>query len=202
VDGTSTTFQDDGIIESGSLFGYVFTPSVINEISVIGEELEGPKTVYVTGANVDIFFYDPAFNDLPVDASATRFRVPVAGAIAPNGGRSGFSFEVVPPEVLAAVGARLGAPTATNPIPRTTLDVQIQMVGTRGGNEIVSNVFRYPVEVCVGCLSTDLGACSLLTDSVMPAPGGSCNIVQDGFVDCCDNFAVCPAAPPPAPPPA
>ena len=48
VDGASTTFQDDGVIEVTSAIGYVFTPSVINELATFGEEAIGPKTIYIT----------------------------------------------------------------------------------------------------------------------------------------------------------
>ncbi len=188
VDSSSKLFNDDGIIEASSTIGYVFTPSVINEITVVDGERVGPKTIYVTHARVEIAFYDAAFS---ADAALLTFQTPVAGVIDPGGGTSAFSFEIVPQELLAAIGVQLG-PVAI-PAPRTVLDVRVQMVGTKGGGEVESNIFRYPVEVCVGCLRVDQGACATLPTDFSAATGGTCNLVQDGALDCCDNFTVCPA---------
>ncbi len=197
VDSTSTTFNDDGVIEASSRLGYVFTPAVINDITLVDGEVAANKTIYVTGARVDISFYDTELGEaVAADAELLEFQVPVAGTIDPGGGTSAFSFEVVPPELLAAIGARLGVVTEANPLPRTVLDVRIQMVGTKGGGEVESNVFRYPVEVCVGCLRIDQGACAMLPASFDASPGGVCNVLQDGALDCCDNYTVCPARAP------
>lgn len=197
VDSASTTFQDDGRIEASSVIGYVFTPSVINDLVTVGDEPIGPKTIYVTHAKVTIDFYDPALEGTGGDASLVDFRVPVSGSIEPNGGTAGFSFEVVPPELLAAIGEVLPAPNGTL-LPRTTLDVRVQIVGTRGGGggTVMSNVFRYPVEVCNGCVLVDRGACTALPADFMASTGGVCNTLQDGVLDCCDNFTVCPAVAP------
>ncbi len=199
VDSSSTTFHDDGLIDANSPLGYVFTPSVINDLQTREGEPIGPKTIYVTAARVRISFYDPDFDDLPVDASLLRFQVPTSGAIEPNGGTAAYSFEVVPAELLAAIGARLPDPTTEKPLSRTTLDVSVQMVGSHGASEVVSNAFRYPIEVCDSCVLNDVGSCDTLPDGFVARTGGSCNVFQDGVIDCCDNFTVCPATPPATP---
>lgn len=198
VDSASTIFLDDGVIEAGSAFGYIFTPTVRNDLQTVGDELIGPKTIYVTHARVSLRFYDPAFEDITSDNSLLVFQVPTSGSIEPNGGLSAFSFEVTPPELLALIGQRLGGPTVENPRPRTTLDARVQLYGSRGGGggEEISNVYRYPIEVCNGCLSADLGACVDLPADFEARTGGVCNTDQDGIVDCCDNFTVCPAVAP------
>jgi hypothetical protein len=200
IDSASTTFQDDGVIEASSIIGYVFTPSVRNDLQIVGDEAIGPKTIYVTHAKVEIQFYDPDFENVTTDSSLLKFQVPTSGAVDPDGGTSAFSFEIVPPELLSLIGARLGQPTATNPLPRTVLDARVQMVGSRGGGggEVTSNVFRYPVEVCNGCVQVELGDCALLTTGFMGSTGGACNALQDGVLECCNGGEVCPAAPPPA----
>jgi hypothetical protein len=199
VDSASTTFLDDGTIESGASVGYVFTPSARNDLQTIGDELTGPKTIYVTHARVLLNFYDPDFQG-SFDDSLVNFSVATSGALEPNGGTAAFSFEIVPPELLAMVGERLGTPSTTNPRPRTVIDAKVQLIGSRGGGggEEESNEYHYPVEVCVGCLAVDVGACADLPSSFTPRTGGACNVAQDGLLDCCDGFATCPAAPPPA----
>jgi hypothetical protein len=201
VDSASTTFLDDGIIEANDRFGYVFTPSARNDLQTIGDELTGPKTIYVTHARVLLNFYDPDLQGA-FDDSLVNFSVATSGAIEPNGGTAAFSFEIVPPELLTLIGDRLGDPTDENPRPRTVIDAKVQLVGSRGGGggEEESNAFRYPVEVCVGCLAIDLGPCENLDSSFMPQTGGVCNAAQDGVLECCDNFTTCPAAPQPTAP--
>jgi hypothetical protein len=198
VDPSSSTFRDDGVIEAGSFFGYLLTPIVANDLVTIGDELTTPKTIYVTHARVDIDFYDPNFANLPVDRGLVHFQVATSGSIEPNGGRLGLSFEIVPVDLLYAIGQQLGPASNGVPPPRTTLDVSVQMVGTHGGDEVVSNVFRYPVEVCVGCLSSYVGECVNLPAAFEARTGGVCNTDQDGVLDCCTDSTgvVCPAAPP------
>ena len=198
VDPANMTFQDDGLIDARSLDGYLFTPIVTNELVTLGDELTGPKTIYVTHARVDIKFYDPSFNDLAVEPGLVHFQVATSGSIDPNGGKLGLSFEIVPTDLLFAIGERLPDPLNNVPFSRTTLDIGIQLVGTHGGDEVVSNLFRYPVEVCDGCARQDVGACIDLPSGFEGAPGGACNSLQDGFLQCCSSSIgdICPAEPP------
>lgn len=196
VDGATDTFVSNGTIDSVSRFGYVFTPIVINDLVTVEGELLAPKTIFIEGANVDIAFYDAdTFSSSDFDGSLLSFSVPSSGSIEPNGGRAAFAFEIVPPDLLTAMSPALLA----TPSRVTTLDVRVQMFGTRGGGSITSQQFRYPVQVCAGCLVADLGACAALAPGYMGATGGTCNPAQDGFLECCDDFAVCPAMGPAAP---
>lgn len=195
VDSSSTTFVDDGLIDAQSPIGYVFTPSVVNDLQTVSGEPIGPKTIYVTGARIDIRFYDPDFASLAVDASLLEFQVPTSGSIEPNGGTAAYSFEIIPPELLDRLAVELPDP-GPGEISRTTLDVAITMVGTHGNGEVTSNTFHYPVEVCDSCVYNDVGACASLDTTFMARTGGACNAFQDGVIDCCDNFTVCPAQAP------
>lgn len=192
VDSSSNVFIDDGLIDA--MFteqGYVFTPAVVNEITLVDGESAGPKTIYVEGARVTIAFYDTArFPAGSFDAGLLEFQVPTSGSIEPEGGTAAFSFEIVPLELIRAVGTTLGTGA------RTTLDVRIQMFGTKGGGDVESKTFRYPVQICVDCLLVDRGSCASLPASFTPSIGGACNVYQDANLDCCDSFAVCPAARP------
>ncbi len=196
----ATLFRDGGRIDTDAARGYLFTPVVINDITLASGDVESQRRIYITGARVHIEFYDQSFANLAVDEDLLTFQVPVGGSLAPGGGKSAFGFEVVPTELLTAVGTRLGSPTASNPNPKTVLDVHVQMVGTKAGDGVESNVFRYPVEVCVVCRIRNLGPCAGLPGGYMPNTGGACNLLQDGVLDCCTNGtqAVCPAAAPEA----
>lgn len=198
LDTTTVNFINHGRIQSNSLAGYLFTPLVRNDLVISDNEAEGPKTVFLEGARVEISFYDPTLfteeqlTDL-ANRSLTSFVVPVSGSVEPAGGLAALGFEVVPRQLLIEVGNALPAATPENPAPTTVVDARVQMFGSRGGGEIESNWFHYPVEVCVNCLTIDHGECSALPDSFDARTGGVCNPVQDGYVDCCDGGAVCPA---------
>ena len=72
------------------------------------------------------------------------------------------------------------------------------MFGTKGGGSVESNVFRYPVQVCLGCMVELLGPCDGLDASFVGLDGGECNPLQDERLQCCDGATgqVCPAQPP------
>ena len=199
VDSASNVFLDDGILDAQAGVGYIFTPAVVNELTLIEGEGAGPKTIYIEGAHVDIAFFDTTtFDAASFPAELLSFDVPTSGSIEPGGGTAAFSFEIVPIE-LARMMADAVDGTASG---RTTLDVRIQMFGIKGGGEVESRTFRYPVQICNGCLLANLGDCTLLPSGSMGSPGGVCNALQDGVLECCtlNGEAVCPAVPATPPP--
>ena len=194
VDSGSNVFIDDGFIDASLPGGgYVFTPAVVNELTTVEGEAVGPKTIYIEGADVDIAFYDTT--SFPAASFAERdlhFFTGTSGSIEPNGGTGAYSFEIVPRSLLDAMLPILEASDTGV----TTLDVRIQMKGLRGGNSVHSQSFRYPVQVCINCGRVDQGTCASLPEGFIPRNGGACQKYQDGVVDCCDNFLVCPARAP------
>lgn len=197
IDSGSDVFNDDGIIDAQSDLGYIFTPVVSNDLTLVTGESDVQKTIFMEGAEVTIAFYDtdlfPAAN---FDARLLHFVTPVGGSVAPGGGVASFSFEIVPQQLLAAMTPTIETQAGGF---RTTLDVRVQMFGTKGGGDVESNIFRYPVQVCLGCLVANVGACADLPNSYIPRTGGACNILQDGVLDCCvtgGGGLLCPATPP------
>ena len=98
---------------------------------------------------------------------------------------------------------RVEAPRWTGRLPtvgETVLDVRVQFFGTRSGDDVSSNTFRYPVTVCHDCLTNVLGPCAALPTDVEIRDGGACGPDQDGVIDCCLaadlTTRVCPAVPP------
>lgn len=200
VDPSSTAVRTSGIIEADSPVGYVFTPVVRNDLVTFEGENITAKSIFVTGARVTIDFYDAALftaaEQTQFDADGlTKFMVPSSGAIDPDGGLQSYQLEIVPPELLAKIAPKLVA-SAADPAPSTMLDVRVQFVGTRTGSSVSSNTFRYPVEVCLDCLTTMLGACAAVPTDAEIHTGGACGLHQDGPLDCCTDAAgapVCPA---------
>jgi hypothetical protein len=186
---------DEGRFSSG----YLFTPSVRNDLVLFEGELATPKTIFLRNARVLIDFADPTLftaEELAAfqERGLTRFMVPLSGSLEPGGGTVGLAFEIVPRQLLDAIGAKLtGVETAL-------LDVQVQITGKRAGGDAESNIFHYPVEVCLSCLDNFVGECASLPEGFQPSTGGACNSAQDVGVDCCTDEVgqfVCPAQPPP-----
>ena len=203
ADPGSAEVRTSGIIEDDAVGGYVFTPVVRNDIVAFEGENLTAKSIFIGGARVTIDFSDPdlftAAEQATFDTDGlTKFVVPSSGAIDPNGGMQTFHLEIVPPELLALIAPKLAAMT-TDPSPSTMLDVRVQFFGTRAGSDVSSNTFRYPVQVCHGCLTNALGPCDTLSSSIEARVGGVCGPDQDGVVDCClaaDSSLVCPAVAP------
>lgn len=181
-------FVPSGHIDVAAATGYLVGPEVRNDLTLADGEARTPKTIFVSGAKIEIAFYqDDVFSaaeqaTLTADG-LTRFVAPVAGSIEPAGGTAVFPFEAVPTELLTAIGEKL----QTLDRGRTLLDVKIRMVGTRGGSSVESNLFRFPVEVCANCGIQNLGDCTGVSTNQVIATGGVCQPFQDGHVDCCNG---------------
>lgn len=193
--------QASGVIEVESRAGYVMTPLLRNDLVTVEGESTTSKSIFIQGAKVTIEFYDEdLFTAAEIEAMTTdglvRFVAPTSGAIEPNGGLQTYQLEVVPTELFALIAPKLVA-SATDPTPSTVLDVHVQFYGERtSGDSVSSNTFRYPVEVCKGCLTNIVGACEGLPTDGEYRTGGVCNPAQDGIADCCTDAAgarVCPA---------
>jgi len=187
----ASLFMTAGRIDTAAGHGYLIAPEARNDIALLDGESKSPKTVFVTGAEVEIAFYDTTLFTAAELAEMqtsglTRFRVPVSGSVAPSAGTTIFPFTAVPTELIAAVAPKIPAPTGANPTPAVTVDVQLRLVGTRGGSSIQSNLFHYPVDICTNCLFHHLGKC-VDTAYAEAETGGVCRPLQDGHLECC-NF--------------
>lgn len=189
-DSTSGIFLPRGQIDVAAASGYLFTPVVTNEAE---STTTVDRLVFLEGANVDLLFTDPDFyseGELSTfkDEGLTYFIQPFSGSIE-AGGSAGFAFEVIPKALLDNIAGKLGEGESTQII------AAVEMVGEINGNEVSSNVFKYPIQVCNGCLTNVLGSCDALPEGEIRT-GGTCQALQDGVVDCCteaDGSLTCPA---------
>lgn len=176
-------FLPRGIIDTEAESGYLFTPLVENR-GIISAEAE--RLFFIEGANVDLFFQNGITP--PSDEAQVRFRQPLSGSI-PAGELATFAFEIVQKPVLEDLAGQLGDGEST------LVEVDIEILGEIDGGDASSNLFTYPVDVCKGCLTNVIGSCDALP-SVQVRTGGSCQLLQDGVVDCCtdsEGGLVCPA---------
>jgi hypothetical protein len=185
----SGPFQPRGLIDVSSTQGYRFTPLVQN-VAIANDN--SMKRIFVEGANVDIEFVgsnapDPA----AFQENYISFRSPFSGSIEAEGFAS-FDFDIMSRELVAGL---VGSVTPTSSI---QLIASVTIVGELDGDGIESNTFKYPIEVCDGCMQNLIGACLGLDPTTEIAGGGACNPLQDGVIDCCTGDGgelVCPAVP-------
>jgi hypothetical protein len=181
-----------GIIDARSSSGYLFSPLVKNYATAVDADEERRHQAFVQGARVTIHFNDESLEG-EFEESLTRFQVPFSGIVMP-GGTAQFTFEIVPIEIIDAIGESLPEAMPGEAVQTELLLVDVQMFGEINNGSFETQSYRYPVEICNGCLVQDLGACSNLSSSFTTSnTGGHCNLAQDRALDCCDDFAVCPA---------
>jgi hypothetical protein len=186
-------FRSAGQLDTAGGVGYQLTPLVKNTAtSETGTEAQ--RTVFISGARIDLRFPDTTLFDEQelqelADSGLTRFEVPQAGAISPNGSTAPFAFDIMQPPLVAALSDELDGIDD-----RILVLADVRMRGTMGGGTIESQVFTYSVEVCEGCNVFNLGPCAML-GGIEPRLSNPCNPFQDGPTDCCTIPAglVCPA---------
>ncbi|MCE9571523.1 MAG: hypothetical protein K8W52_00055 [Deltaproteobacteria bacterium] len=198
----SGSFFATGIVDvlyAGTSGTYVAAPLVENT-TIVDEtnhpELVSHRTANLRGLHVSITFTDDAVVSAAEQASMKadgllQFDARFAGTVAPNGGTGAFPVEVVSNALLQRISTAINGGTG-----RVGLMVDMRAFGDLGGDNAESASFQYPVEVCTGCLTNDLGPCSSVPKSFTPRTGGICDFRQDGVVDCCSSLTgapVCPA---------
>ncbi|MBN2724229.1 MAG: hypothetical protein JXR95_09180 [Deltaproteobacteria bacterium] len=117
-----------------------------------------------------------------------------------------YTFVTIPPGETRSVQVNLIPPNVAQ---RLTISsgqfievfAKVQLIGERGGTEIVTNSINFPVTLCYGCLVENIGPCDTATFPEIIEQGHSCNMSQDLKLHCCydsnsadaDNPYRCPA---------
>ncbi|MGE0867510.1 MAG: hypothetical protein AB7P03_03030 [Kofleriaceae bacterium] len=169
---------------------YEIHPQILSRISAVEGE-ESLRTVFTTGARVDIEFPDEtlftqAEQDMLRDQAKTRFESLFSVPIAPNGGITDGSFVGIPESLMEAIRAKVPAARPGSPTSFTTTVITKSVVfGTLGDGEVTSQQFTFPVTICNNCLINIIGSCPLPMGSMVTNTGNACNPYQDQPVDCC-----------------
>jgi hypothetical protein len=167
----SQPFFAQGIINTASPSGYVFTPLMVSRITaVMGQESQ--RSISLRGAHITLS-----------GAASAKYDAAFSGTLPPNNGSVNVSFELIPAATLQAVTMR------------DVIIAEIVPFGRQGSSDINGDLFRYAVTVCsgAGCLIVDHGPCPMMVAS--PKTGNPCNPFQDLQVDCCreaGNVLSCP----------
>jgi len=193
--GTVCTFTGDAaqpFIAAGSIAysapeGYVFTPLLESRITaVMGQE--ATRTIHLEGANVTLQVANGGMKQ--------SFTALFSGSLAPNGGTTNVSFELLPKTSITALG---------NATQNTEIVATVTPYGTLGGGRIEGEPFQYPITIVAngnGVINM-LGSCASMPPISASHTGNACNPYQDGQVDCCSctnpmsmqTTTVCPATP-------
>jgi len=194
--GTTCTFTGDasqpfiaaGTISALSPEGYVFSPLLESRITaVMGEE--ATRTIHLEGANVT----------LQVANGGTKQNLTVlfSGSLAPNGGTTNVSFELVPKASLTSLGS-----TSQN----VEIVAEVTPYGSLGGGRIDGEPFQYPITIVApgNGIVTGINPPVSCKGFASNATMNPCNPFQDGAVECCvtsststtppPNTTVCPGA--------
>jgi len=214
---TSTAFVSRGTLHTRSPSPYLLAPLLESRIvAAMGQE--SVRTVSLMGARIDLAIgpitvedaqgattfscaaegasacYDEAARAALAEAGVTRFRSLFSAPLAPNGGLSTATFDLVPTAAVREIERKAGALPAGARLHAQVVATAV-VYGQLGGGEVSSPPYVYPVSVCNDCVLNVVGACVDTPTGFAPRPGNPCNLYQDGTADCCTNGTalVCPA---------
>jgi hypothetical protein len=195
-----TAYQGAGTLDLSvvrSDFGsaYFVFPLIENNLPSSSNGSLDPNEIQLSGFQVDIAPIGAPPPSSSVQAvfnggTLLHYQIPWSGGISSGGGQLSASVAAFP----VALAQNIVAAAGMGVDPFLTVDLTIQALGTtNSGTHMESDPFHFPVQVCSGCLATNIGPCASA-----PAPtnlGNGCNPAQDLQVDCCtDNGAlICPA---------
>lgn len=165
------------ISEAGDAQGYLFFPKVHNELLPTIDEDGEPER---NRLNLERFEVELDFgimgevNSIPDELM--KYSVPISGIIEPEGTATTV-INIIPGVVLGVIK---NLPAGG----RGLIMAKIRAVADHNGSTLKSKEFSYAVEVCNGCLVTDIGECS--ADRVVATTVvNECGLPQDGKVSCC-----------------
>ena len=179
---------DATLVSDSASFAYDMYPLLQNDLpQVTTEGAPQPNRLSIRGFHVE----------LELDAGAPAAAKQVFAAVAADPMMKGLlsydeatSGTLEPGSTLASgVGAfpaelarRLLASGVFDSVPRVRTMVRLRALASRAGGDMESTEFRYPLDICAGCLTAVRGACPL---EKLEHPGHACRISQDDLVDCC-----------------
>ncbi|MEP6865057.1 MAG: hypothetical protein ABJE66_30855 [Deltaproteobacteria bacterium] len=188
VSGGACTFTGDSgqpFIAAGSISqlatqGYVFTPLLKSRITAV-TGMESERTIHLEGANVTL----QVANGGMMQSFTSLF----SGSLAPNGGTTNVSFELLPVSSIKALG---------NTSQNVEVVASVTPYGTLGGGRIDGEPFQYPITILAPGNGIVTGIQPPVSckgfNSTITANG--CNPYQDGTFACCIASPASTTAPP------
>jgi hypothetical protein len=208
ADGTAVLGQGVLDLDVGTPQPYVAYPIVQNRLQALGmaSGVE-PNRIMLQGFHITLI--PPAGFNFPWTAAAPNHLEPAFSQGLEPGAELTAQIQAVSQNQAQAILAQFGpgglSPLLTDDVVFT---VEMHAVGTRNGDTIESDVFRFPIRMCVGCLQTGLTDLAQYNYpgvplcTVAPKPniykGNPCNFAQDsGPLLCCLDDSQKPVCPSP-----
>jgi hypothetical protein len=196
-------FLSNGHILTISPAGYQLFPLLESRIDVADGQDPTTRTIDIRGARIDLSIESVQLTNATgqisniteqqrsmVDPLLLKFKQLRSGSLPPLG-TANIGLEVVPWSLIPQISR--GITLAAGDRFRAIVVATVVMYGEMGGDEVTSDRFVYPIEICNDCIANVVGPCPA---AVMVA-GNPCNPYQDGTVTCCTdqmNRLVCPAS--------
>lgn len=181
-------FRSSGTFDVLAPGGYLMLPQIKNLASSNGGTLTANRTFFAEGFRIALS--SPNAETQAAIAAISNYSIPKGFTVPPDDSLFVSSLQLLPANVISAIA---GTVTGNN---RVSITAKVELVGKAGGDQVTSNSFDFPIEICRGCLVRDLGPCDMLDSTFMPTvKGNSCNPGQDEPVQCCTagGGSVCPA---------
>jgi hypothetical protein len=188
---------DVALVFDGALVGYELFPLLQSDLPVMGQTSgTEPNRMALREFRVRLETA-PGAPAAVVDLFASAalqpnlaYSEPWSGTLEPGGGTVSAAVTVVPAEVARQIRAT-GVLTTISDV---GLTARVRAVGDSLTDSFESREFVYPIDVCNGCLISNISACP----SAPVNKGNACIVSQDEPVDCCSDGAslVCPSRAP------
>jgi len=199
VSTNATLYQGDGRLDLAIVRGtadaaYLFFPLIENNLPSANNGAQDPNQIQLNGFNIDITPLSgtsPATDMVLAGNELAHFKTPWSGGVSSGGGQISAIVDAFP----VALAEQLFNQGGVGNAPSAVLNLRIQALGTTNvGTAMQSDPFNFPLEICVGCLVTNVQACPFT--SALTNPGNACNAAQDAPVDCCTEGGALLCPPP------
>lgn len=185
---TNTQFWTGGLLDTRYRTRYDCLALVENQLVARGD----PNKARTETSRIE--FYEAEVQILTPDTKTpangysvptSQFSIPVTGFADPGSGADPGLGTVGINMIDAGTAKKLGEQAVGN---NTVVTVVVSVVlhgKTLGGTEVQTNEFRYPLDICYGCLCDNSAVVAPDTCSVsVTAPAGDCLLGQDQSYDC------------------
>jgi hypothetical protein len=191
--GRSANYRAEGrldatLVSDESASAYDMYPLLQNDLpEVTGEGAPQPNRLSLKGFHVDVSLASDApaaarqvFEAVAADATLKgllSYDEATSGTLEPGGTLSS-GVGAFPTELAR----RLLSSGVFDSVPRVRAMISLRALASRSSGDLDSTEFRYPLEICAGCLVAMRGSCPL---EKLENPGNACRLSQDSLVDCC-----------------
>lgn len=178
---------------------YAFIAQMKSRITALESQVD-QRTVFISGANVDLTFPDSTFFTEAEQAmmrtqGITRFRSLFAATITPNGGITDAGFDVTTRGLYDAIYAKAPSAMVIGGDPYFALEVvaTITVTGTMSGDEVTSQPYAFPIRIANDSLISVVGVCPVPSGTEISL-GNNCGRPQDALITCCSSgdTVMCP----------